>query len=78
MRYLPQTSHSIHFKIKATVRSLLWPGFVGYHRANSAIFGYTYIGSGIKNSDLPFLLWIVLQKVWREVLQCDNEEWLFC
>jgi radial spoke head protein 9 len=56
MRYLPQTSHSIHFKIKATVRSLLWPGFVGYHRANSAIFGYTYIGSGIKNSDLPFLL----------------------
>jgi hypothetical protein len=27
---------------------------------------------------LPFLLWIVLQKVWREVLQCDNEEWLFC
>jgi len=43
-------------KANATVRSLLWPGFVGYHRANSNIFGYIYIGSGIKNSDLPFLL----------------------
>ncbi|KAL4462089.1 hypothetical protein ABPG74_000934 [Tetrahymena malaccensis] len=43
-------------KTSATVRSLLWPGFVGYHRANSQIFGYAYIGNGIKNSDLPFLL----------------------
>jgi len=29
---------------------------VAYHRANSKIFGGLYIGNGIKNVDLPFLL----------------------
>ncbi|EGR29932.1 radial spoke head protein, putative [Ichthyophthirius multifiliis] len=43
-------------KTNATLRSLTWPGFVGYHRANSRIFGYCYIGNGLKNCDLPFLL----------------------
>jgi len=43
-------------KTIATIRSLLWPGYISYHRANSAIFGGVYIGSGVKNFDLPFLL----------------------
>jgi len=44
-------------KTQITLRSLLWPGFVAYHRANSPIFGYAYFGNGIRNDDLPFLLW---------------------
>lgn len=43
-------------KTNVTVRSLVWPGFTGYHRANSNIFGNIYIGNGIRNCDLPFLL----------------------
>lgn len=43
-------------KSNVTVRNLLWPGFTAYHRANSNIFGYVYIGNGLKNCDLPFLL----------------------
>jgi radial spoke head protein 9 len=38
------------------LRSLLWPGYVGYHRASSDVYGGVYIGDGIKNSDLPFML----------------------
>jgi len=41
---------------KVTLRSLLWPGYVSYHRAHSRIFGGLYIGDGRKNVDLPFLL----------------------
>lgn len=39
-----------------TVRNLLWPGYSAYHRANTAIFGGSYFGNGIKNLDLPFML----------------------
>ena len=39
-----------------TVRSLVWPGYVGYHRTNSCIFGGAYMGSGIRVHDLVFLL----------------------
>jgi radial spoke head protein 9 len=40
----------------ATVRSLLWPGYYAYHRVNTPIFGGVYIGYGIRNQDLPFML----------------------
>jgi radial spoke head protein 9 len=40
----------------ATLRSLLWPGYCAFHRVNSKIQGAAYIGYGIKNLDLPFLL----------------------
>lgn len=43
-------------KTEITIRSLLWQGYVGYHRTNSAIFGGVYMGNGIKCNDLPFLL----------------------
>lgn len=56
---LPKGCWSLHLdtaKTVATIRSLLWPGYLAYHRAQSPIFGGVYIGSGVKNFDLPFLL----------------------
>mmetsp|Transcript_16183 Transcript_16183/g.18576 ORF Transcript_16183/g.18576 Transcript_16183/m.18576 type:complete len:304 (+) Transcript_16183:34-945(+) len=56
---LPKGCWSVHTdssKTEITVRSLLWPGYLTYHRANSNIFGFAYFGDGIKNIDLPFLL----------------------
>lgn len=38
------------------LRSLLWPGYVAYHIPCSTHFGGTYIGTGEKVVDLPFLL----------------------
>ena len=40
----------------ATLRNFLWPGYFGFHLANTKRFGGVYIGDGIKNSDLPFML----------------------
>jgi radial spoke head protein 9 len=40
----------------ALIRSKLWPGYYGYHRVRTSIFGGVYIGNGIKNLDLPFML----------------------
>jgi radial spoke head protein 9 len=40
--------------MKITLRSLVWTGYVGYHKANTQIFGGLYIGNGIKNVDLCF------------------------
>jgi radial spoke head protein 9 len=35
-----------------TLRSLLWTGYVGYHRTNSNVFGGVYMGNGIRSQDL--------------------------
>lgn len=43
-------------KQNITVRNLYWPGYVGYHRTNSAVFGGVYMGDGGKKVDLPFYL----------------------
>eukprot|EP00347_Sterkiella_histriomuscorum_P001082 403373397 len=40
----------------ALIRSKLWPGYYAYHRVNTYIFGGLYIGNGIKNLDLPFMI----------------------
>ena len=40
----------------AIVRSQLWPGYYAYHRARTPIFGGVYIGNGIKNLDIAFLI----------------------
>jgi len=40
----------------ATLRSLLWPGYFAFHLADSSRFGSLYLGDGVKNSDLPFML----------------------
>ena len=38
------------------IRNRLWPGFTAYARANTKIFGSLYIGAGIKQVDLPFMI----------------------
>lgn len=38
----------------ALLRNRMWPGFVGFSRANSLAHGAVYIGDGLKNPDLPF------------------------
>ena len=40
----------------ATLKSQLWPGLYCYHRCNTDIFGHMYIGDGIKNINLPFMV----------------------
>ena len=43
-------------KTEVTVRSLLWPGYIGYHRENSIVFGGVYMGTGLRCEDFPFLV----------------------
>jgi radial spoke head protein 9 len=43
-------------KSNTTVRNLVWPGYFAYHKANNGLFGSVYIGEGLKNIDLAFLL----------------------
>ena len=38
------------------LRSRLWPGFTAYARANTSIYGSLYIGNGLKQLDLPFMI----------------------
>jgi len=38
------------------IRSLLWPGYVAYHAPGTRFFGGTYVGTGEKCLDLPFML----------------------
>jgi radial spoke head protein 9 len=40
----------------ATLKSCLWPGYYAYHRANTGVYGGVYMGDGIKNIDLQFML----------------------
>lgn len=44
-------THSI-----AILRNRSWPGYVAYHKANTKTFGSIYIGEGIKNAELPFMI----------------------
>jgi len=43
-------------KSQVMIKSLLWPGYYAYHKLRSKIFGGVYIGDGVKNVDLPFML----------------------
>jgi radial spoke head protein 9 len=52
-------SWSIQYDTSRTavsVKSLLWPGYVAFHKLKSKTYGGVYIGDGIKNVDLPFML----------------------
>ena len=42
-------------KTVSHIRSIIWPGYFAYHKANSDMFGGVYIGYGIKNVDIPFM-----------------------
>lgn len=39
-----------------TAKSFLWPGYFAFHRLSSDLFGSAYVGDGIKNVDLPFMI----------------------
>lgn len=38
------------------LRSRVWPGFTAFSRANAPIYGSLYIGNGIKQVDLAFMI----------------------
>jgi hypothetical protein len=40
----------------ATIRSQLWSGYYAFHRSSTNHFGGIYIGYGLKNLDLPFMI----------------------
>ena len=42
-------------KTTCLLRSLVWPGYFAYCKANSDQFGGVYFGYGIKNVDIPFM-----------------------
>ncbi len=41
----------------ASLRNNLWPGYYAFHRVNTPVFGSLYIGNGVRNNDLPFMVW---------------------
>lgn len=56
---IPKASWSLVVDASGTLaclRSLLWPGYFMYHKASSQSYGGIYIGDGVKNSDLEFML----------------------
>uniref|UniRef100_A0A665V6T1 Radial spoke head protein 9 homolog n=1 Tax=Echeneis naucrates TaxID=173247 RepID=A0A665V6T1_ECHNA len=56
---IPKGSWSLQFECASQVcvlRSLLWLGLTFYHVPMTPQHGYMYIGDGIKNLDLPFML----------------------
>jgi radial spoke head protein 9 len=40
----------------AILRNHMWQGYYGYHRVQSPIYGGLYVGDGIANIDLPFMV----------------------
>jgi radial spoke head protein 9 len=38
------------------LKSWLWPGFVFYHRPNTSAYAGVYNGTGLRNSDIVFML----------------------
>ena len=38
------------------LRSRVWPGFTAFNRASAACYGSLYIGNGIKQLDLAFMI----------------------
>jgi radial spoke head protein 9 len=39
-----------------TIRSLQWPGFSFFHKAGTKKFGGIYVGDGLKNEQLQFMI----------------------
>jgi len=48
--------HHDNFKNSVTLRSLLYPGYFFYYDGAAQTFGGLYVGSGLKNTDLVFML----------------------
>lgn len=58
-----------------TLRSLLWPGYYSFHRLESAIFGSVYLGDGVKNIDLPFMIWLMNSIARHSSINCNKSLW---
>jgi radial spoke head protein 9 len=56
---LPKNCWSIQEDVTGTVaflKSNMWPGLFSYHKCNTNVSGFVYMGDGIRNVDLPFML----------------------
>jgi radial spoke head protein 9 len=42
--------------MSVVVKSLAWAGFVFFHMPSTPYFGHVYVGTGLKNNDLIFML----------------------
>lgn len=40
----------------ATLKSHLWPGLYSFHKCNTDMGGCVYMGDGIRNNNLPFMV----------------------
>ena len=45
----------------ANLKNNLWPGYYAFHRVNTPVFGALYIGNGVRNNDLPFMVWLFIK-----------------
>ena len=55
----PKNSWNIQLDVTgtvATLKSQLWPGLFSYHRCNTDVYGYFYMGDGVRNANLPFMI----------------------
>ena len=49
---------SLTFEIEpgvVCIKSIYWPGMVLFHKCNTKLYGFCYIGNGFKNLDLLFM-----------------------
>lgn len=56
---IPKGCWSIQYQKGAScvaLRSLVWPGAVFYHAIGTPAYGHVYVGNGLKNNDLIFML----------------------
>lgn len=55
----PKNAWSIQSDVTGTVATLkshLWPGLISYHRCKTNIAGFFYMGDGVRNANLPFMV----------------------
>ena len=55
----PKKSWSIQVDATGTVTTLkshLWPGLFSFHKCNTEMWGCVYMGDGIRNNNLPFMV----------------------
>ena len=55
----PKNSWSVQGDVTGTLvtlKSHLWPGFYAFHRAQTDIVGMIYVGDGVRNSNLAFMV----------------------
>ena len=56
---LPKSSWALvldHTKTIVHIRSLKWIGYIAFHKCHTNIFGGIYVGDGLPNPDLAFML----------------------